>query len=121
MEQIVMQSMLDIGQPPQVSEKGGMGPLHEEGGPNPCPEDKEIFNIPRIVMMFPWRTVGMPAPRSSSPAISAQRMEDFQKPNLPTGPDDLKVNQVFFSTFEELTLPIKGPMEDTGRLSDQTV
>ena len=31
-----------------------------------------------------------------------------------TGPDDVKVNLVFFSTFEELQLPIKGPMEDAG-------
>ena len=29
-------------------------------------------------------------------------------------PDDIKVNLVFFSTFEELQLPIKGPMEDAG-------
>jgi hypothetical protein len=29
-----------------------------------------------------------------------------------TGPDDLRYNLVFFSTFEELTFPIKGPMED---------
>ena len=31
-----------------------------------------------------------------------------------TGPDDVKVDLVFFSTFEELQLPIKGPMEDAG-------
>jgi hypothetical protein len=31
-----------------------------------------------------------------------------------TGPDDLRYNLVFFSTFKELTLPIKGPMEDAG-------
>jgi hypothetical protein len=29
-------------------------------------------------------------------------------------PDDLSYYLVFFSTFEELTLPIKGPMEDAG-------
>jgi hypothetical protein len=29
-----------------------------------------------------------------------------------TGPHNLRYNLVFFSTFEELTLPIKGPMED---------
>ncbi len=29
-----------------------------------------------------------------------------------TGPDYLRYDLVFFSTFEELTLPIKGPMED---------
>ncbi len=31
-----------------------------------------------------------------------------------TNPDNLRYNLVFFSTFEELTLPIKGPMEDAG-------
>ena len=31
-----------------------------------------------------------------------------------TGPDDLRYDLVFFSTFKELTLPIKGPMEDAG-------
>ena len=31
-----------------------------------------------------------------------------------TGPDDLVYYLVFFNTFEELTLPIKGPMEDAG-------
>ncbi len=29
-------------------------------------------------------------------------------------PDDVSYYLVFFSTFEELTLPIKGPMEDAG-------
>ncbi len=29
-----------------------------------------------------------------------------------TGPDNLRYYLVFFSTLEELTLPIKGPMED---------
>ncbi len=32
------------------------------------------------------------------------------------GPDDLMYNLVFFSTFEELELPIHGPMEDAGIL-----
>ena len=30
------------------------------------------------------------------------------------GPDDLRYDLVFFSTFEELALPIKGPMEHAG-------
>jgi hypothetical protein len=30
------------------------------------------------------------------------------------GPDDIECTLVFFSTFEELTLPFKGPMEDAG-------
>jgi hypothetical protein len=32
------------------------------------------------------------------------------------GPDDLLFNLVFFITFEELNLPIHGPMEDAGML-----
>jgi hypothetical protein len=31
-----------------------------------------------------------------------------------TGPDDIVYTLVFFSTFEELKLPIKGSMEDAG-------
>jgi hypothetical protein len=31
-----------------------------------------------------------------------------------TGPDDIVFTLVFFSTFEELKLPIEGPMEDAG-------
>ncbi len=31
-----------------------------------------------------------------------------------TGPDNLRYYLVFFSTFEELSLPIKGPMEHAG-------
>ncbi len=31
-----------------------------------------------------------------------------------TGPGDISYLLVFFSTFEELTLPIQGPMEDAG-------
>jgi hypothetical protein len=31
-----------------------------------------------------------------------------------TGPDDISFLLVLFSTFEELRLPIQGPMEDTG-------
>ena len=30
------------------------------------------------------------------------------------GPDDIRYTLVFFSTFEELNLPMKGPMEDSG-------
>ncbi len=35
-------------------------------------------------------------------------------PTNKTGPDDLRYTLVFFSTFEVLDLPIKGPMEDAG-------
>jgi hypothetical protein len=34
--------------------------------------------------------------------------------NHKTGPDDVQYNLVFFSTFEELNLPIQGQMEDAG-------
>ena len=36
------------------------------------------------------------------------------KDRLSQGPDDLRYDLVFFSTFEQLTLLIKGPMEDAG-------
>ena len=39
-----------------------------------------------------------------------------KNPSYKIGPDDLLINLVFFSTFEELTLPIHGPMEDAGVL-----
>jgi hypothetical protein len=45
------------------------------------------------------------------------RPKDERQPKNPTyrcGPDDLSFDLVFFNTFEELTLPIKGPMEDAG-------
>ena len=38
----------------------------------------------------------------------------IKNPSYRTGPDDLLFNLVFFSTFEELKLPIRGPMEDAG-------
>jgi hypothetical protein len=41
-------------------------------------------------------------------------MKQLKNPTYRSGPDDLSYNLVFFSTFEELTLPIKGPMEDAG-------
>ena len=37
-----------------------------------------------------------------------------KKRTYKTGPDDIVYTLVFFSTFEELKLPIKGPMEDAG-------
>ena len=45
------------------------------------------------------------------------RPKDGRQPKNPTyryGPDGILYYLVFFSTFEELTLPIKGPMEDAG-------
>ena len=37
-----------------------------------------------------------------------------KNPSYKIGPDDLLFNLVFFSTFEELQLPIHGPIEDAG-------
>jgi len=37
-----------------------------------------------------------------------------KNPTYKTGPDDKEYSFVFFSTFEVLDLPIKGPMEDAG-------
>ncbi len=39
-----------------------------------------------------------------------------KNPSYKIGPDDLLFNLVFFSTFEELNLPIHGPMDDAGVL-----
>jgi hypothetical protein len=37
-----------------------------------------------------------------------------KNPTYRSCPDDLSYNLVFFSTFEELMLPIQGPMGDAG-------
>ena len=45
------------------------------------------------------------------------RLKNGRLPKIRTcksGPDDIECTLVFFSTFEELNLPIKGPMEDSG-------
>jgi hypothetical protein len=88
--------------------------------------------------MLTWTTVGMPVHSSFSSAICVQSMEESQR-TVPTKldqvytcicmyisvyfcinvfnqcvPDDLLLELVFFNTFEELNLPIKGPMEDAG-------
>jgi hypothetical protein len=88
--------------------------------------------------MLTWRTVGIHVPSSFSSAICVQNMEDSRRTapknlvHVYTGiymytsicvylgmsifnyclPDDLLRELVFFNTFEELKLPIKGPMED---------
>ena len=69
--------------------------------------------------MFPLKTVGMHAPSSSSSAtcvLLADRGRPPKNPSYKIGPDDLLFNLVFFSTFEELILPIHGPMDDSGVL-----
>ncbi len=65
----------------------------------------------RTVTMFLLKTVGMFAPSYSSTALCVQRMKN---PTYRCGRDDLSFDLVFFNTLEELTLPIKGPMEDAG-------
>ncbi len=69
----------------------------------------------RIVSMFPWKTVGMHDPSSSSPAICVPRTEECRNAHR-TRPVQMTscTNLVLFNTFEELNLPIKGPMEEAG-------
>jgi hypothetical protein len=53
------------------------------------------------------------------PPASAVRPAGGRPPKNPSykiGPDDLLFNLIFFSTFEELNLPMHGPMEDAGVL-----
>ena len=85
--------------------------------------------------MFPWKTAGMHVPSSSSSAICVLSL-DAVRGTVHTKlvqvctsmylfihvctssyhfmPDDLLRELVFFNTFEELDLPIKGPLEDSG-------
>ena len=93
-------------------------------------------------MMSPWKTVltvGLHVPSSSSSAVCVLNMEEIRRTVhtklvqvyfsmyvfnhfIPDDlyvlnhfiPDDLLHELVFFNTFEELHLPIKGPMEDSG-------
>ncbi len=61
-------------------------------------------------------TVGMPVQSSSSLALRPAHGRLPKKHTYKNGPDDLQVcyNLLFYSTFEVLVLPIKGPMEDAG-------
>ena len=70
----------------------------------------------RIAMLLTWKTVGLYVPSSSSAATCVRPLGRRLPKNAShkTGPDDLRYDLVFFSTFEELVLPIKGPMEDAG-------
>ena len=84
--------------------------------------------------MSRWKTVGLHVPNSISRATCVLGMEECQRTVLlKLGqvytsiylyiivytvfnlciPDDLLYSLVFFNTFEELKLPIKGPMEDS--------
>ncbi len=86
--------------------------------------------------MLPGKTVGMHVPCSLSSASCVQSMDscrgmvNTKQDQVYTNiyvyiivctclinhflPDDLLRELVFFNTFEELNLPIKGPMEDAG-------
>ena len=58
-----------------------------------------------------YKAVGMLARSFSSPATCVQRVGDPQRMQTT---DDLCYHLVFFSTFEELKLPIRGLMESAG-------
>jgi hypothetical protein len=65
--------------------------------------------------MSPWKNVVMLAHSFSLPASCVHRMEAPPKnPTYRIGPDDVGYHLVFFSTFEDLELPISGPMERAG-------
>ena len=70
----------------------------------------------RFPKMFRWKTVGMLVRSFSLPATCVQRVGDPQRMHASYRccPDDLHYHLVFFSTFEELKLPISGPMERAG-------
>ncbi len=50
----------------------------------------------------------------AAPAAVRRRLESEGYPAQRAGPGDLCYTLVFYSTFEVLDLPIKGPMEDAG-------
>ena len=65
--------------------------------------------------MLPLETVGMHTPSYSLSATCVLLLLadcPLRTHHTKIGPDDLLFNLVFFSTFEELNLPIHGPMED---------
>ncbi len=65
--------------------------------------------------MSSWKTVGMLAPSSFLLPACVQEMPGSRRIQITKiGPDDLRHHLVFFSTFEELKLPIGGPMESAG-------
>ncbi len=64
--------------------------------------------------MYPWMTVGMPVPSSTSLAAIPAHGRLPKNPTYKHSPGDRSYTLVFFSTFEVLDLPIKGPMEDAG-------
>ena len=89
----------------------------------------------KIVLMFLWKTAGMHVPSSSSSAICVLSLDavrgtvhtklvqvctilysyiEVYTSSYRFMPDDLLRELVFFNTFEELDLPIKGPLEDSG-------
>ena len=65
------------------------------------PPNLEMYARPQLFFQCHLRPTGGRPPKN---------------PSYKIGTDDLLFNLVFFSTFEELTLPIHGPMEDAGVL-----
>jgi hypothetical protein len=68
----------------------------------------------RFPKMFCWRTVGMLVPGFSLPATCVQRVEHPKRIQPSDAALMTSVNLVFFSTFEELKLPISCPMASHG-------
>ncbi len=64
--------------------------------------------------MLTWKTVGQHGPSFFSCHLRPTGGRKPKDGRHKTGPDDLRYYLVFFSTFEELSLPIKGLMEDAG-------
>ncbi len=65
--------------------------------------------------MFHWKTVGMLTHSCSLPATCVQLVGETPKyASYRCCPDDLCHHLVFFSTIEELKLPISWPMERAG-------
>jgi hypothetical protein len=69
--------------------------------------------------MFHWKTVRMHYLNSSSPATCVPGTDEPgrlpRNTSYRIGPDDLLLNLVFFSTFEELKLPIRHRLSDDQR------
>ncbi len=66
-------------------------------------------------MMSPSKTVGYARPQLFfTYHLSPKNGRLPKNGNFKNCPDDLLDHLIFFNTFEELKLPIKGPMEDAG-------
>ena len=47
-----------------------------------------------------------------APWMAGRRLRPPSQDNYTRGPDDFEMHLVFFSTFEELKLPARSPMDD---------